>query len=177
MNRATAVTTDDSTGFWRDAYRAHGPAVLAFLTSRLGSRDEAEELLQETFVRALRAGSLKDRTRVRAYLFTTAHNLLRNHHRRQGTSPFRVVEDGGDATEPGEGADGRASLHDLVGRLGEVLAGLPEAHRRAFELGILERVPYREIARRTGWSVAAVKVNVYRARRRVIDALEEYRDA
>ena len=41
--------------FWRNAYEKHGPSLLAFLVSRIRDRDDAEDLLQETFVRALLA--------------------------------------------------------------------------------------------------------------------------
>lgn len=156
------------TAYWRDAYEQHAPAVLAFLRSRLGSREDAEELLQETFVRAMRTRAGGDGvTAVRGYLFTTAHNLLRNHRRRQAVSPLVAADEPPEVAEPGA-PDARARLRSLVARLGDVLAGLPGDHRQAFELAVLERLPYREIAHRTGWSVAKVKVTVYRARRRVI---------
>ena len=49
-------------------------------------------------------------------------------------------------------------------------------HRNAFKLGVLERCPYREIAVRLGWSVSAVKINVFRARKQVIEALQGISD-
>jgi DNA-directed RNA polymerase specialized sigma24 family protein len=50
---------------------------------------------------------------------------------------------------------------------------MPAAHRKAFELAILDKMPYREIARLTGWSISQVKINVYRARKRTIEGLAE----
>ncbi len=164
--QAAAVATE----FWHQAYRQHGSAVLAFLRSRVGSRDDAEELFQETFVRVLRrAAVLDDQRSARAYLFTTAHNLARNHARRRRISPF--VEGLDVEAEAGHGADVRARLRSLVEQLERVLAELPEAHRTAFRLGVLDKLPYQEIANRTGWTIATVKINVYRARRRVVEAL------
>ena len=70
--------------FWKLAYETHGSAVLSFLTSRLRRREEAEDLLQETFIRAIRAGeSLRDAGRVRPYLMTIAHRLVLNEARRK----------------------------------------------------------------------------------------------
>ena len=46
--------------------------------------------------------------------------------------------------------------------------GLSADLRKAFRLGVLERRPYAEIAQLTGWSAAQVKVNIFRARHRVI---------
>ena len=162
--------------FWKHAYVDHGPAILAFLRSRLGQADVAEELMQETFVRAIRSAErLRDANKVRSYLFTTAHNLIRNHHRRTTASPLVPADDEHEIADS-DAADAHARLRSLVDRLTVVLEAMPEAHRRAFELGVLDRIPYREIARQTGWSSSQVKINVYRARQRVIRELAEYFD-
>lgn len=161
-------------GFWRAAYQSHAPAVLAFLQHRLGRREDAEDLLQETFVRAIRSGSF-DGDNLRAYLLRTAHNLWVNRRRR----PRLIVSapaGEGDATfgdVPAEAAspEQEASWSAFREELGRVLAGLSEPHRRAFELGALEQRSYGEIAQITGWSLAQVKVNLYRARKRVIEEL------
>ncbi len=171
----------DRVTFWRSAYEEHGPAILAFLRARLAVRDDAEELLQETFLRAMRAEvGIRDLSRVRGYLFTTAHNLVKSHRRRARVSP--LVPDTAQGEAVGyEATDTHASLRELIDRIGRLLETMPDAHRQAFELGVLERMPYRDIADRTGWSLAQVKINVYRARRRVIaelgDRLGEQREA
>lgn len=162
--------------FWRAAYQSHAPAVLAFLRHRLGRREDAEDLLQETFVRAIRSGSF-DGDNLRAYLLRTAHNLWVNRRRR----PHLVVSaPGGDdaplADVPAEAAspEQEASWSAFHEELRCVLAGLSEPHRRAFELGALEQRSYGEIAQITGWSLPQVKVNLYRARKRVIEELREH---
>ena len=164
-------------GFWRSAYQSHAPAVLAFLRHRLGQREDAEDLLQETFVRAIRSGSF-DGDNLRAYLLRTAHNLWVNRRRRpQVVVPMArpAVEERDDpfAEVPAEAAspEQEASWNAFRKELGRVLADLPEAHRRAVELGALEQRSYNEIAEITGWSLAQVKVNLYRARKRVIEEL------
>lgn len=163
-------------GFWRAAYQSHAPAVLAFLQHRLGRHEDAEDLLQETFVRAIRSGSF-DGDNLRAYLLRTAHNLWVNRRRRpqlvvpaagQGEAPFADVPV--EAASPEQEASWRAFREELR----RVLAGLSEPHRRAFELGALEQRSYGEIAQITGWSLAQVKVNLYRARKRVIEELREH---
>lgn len=160
--------------FWRDAYKAHGADLLAFLTSRAGSRADAEELLQETFVRAIRSGErLRAPERVRGYLFTTACNLLRNRNRRQRISPeVGGVEGLAEVAPSATTADETARLSAICRRLAGALATLPEAHRRAFDLAVVQRLSYQEVAQRTGWSLASVKVNVFRARRGLVDRLE-----
>lgn len=163
-------------GFWRAAYQSHAPAVLSFLQHRLGRREDAEDLLQETFVRAIRSGSF-DGDNLRAYLLRTAHNLWVNRRRRpqlvvpaagEGEAPLAEVPAG--AASPEQEAAWSAFREELQ----RVLAGLSEPHRRAFELGALEQRSYGEIAQITGWSLPQVKVNLYRARKRVIDELREH---
>ncbi len=163
--------------FWHGAYREHGGAVLAFLASRLGRREDAEDLLQETFVKAIRSGQLRDTEKVKPYLFSIAHRLTLNHFRKRRERLFSEEADGVadilERLEDGAGAtpEAEASGRDLADRVKEILLGLPEAHRRAFEAAVLQRRSYREIADRNGWTLAQVKTNVFRARRRVIAGL------
>lgn len=158
--------------FWHNAYRNHAPAVLAYLKSR--TRPElAEDLLQETFVRAIRADEIPDR--VRPYLLTIAHNLMINTYRKKAPTPFSDIgEEAEAALEPASEADATDRAMDLQ-RVHEMLEGalsqLSQDHRRAFELAVLQQQPYREVARRTGWSLAQVKTNVFRARQATIDSL------
>ena len=160
--------------FWRSAYDAHGGAVLSFLARKLGRREEAEDLLQETFVRAIRCGTFREGN-LRGYLLRIAHNLLVSRLRR----PRLVVpaEDGGAFDElpaAGGSPEEAAAWGDLRARLAAVLAELSDAHRRAFELAVLRGLPYAEIAARTGWSAGQVRINVFRARKKVVEALAEH---
>jgi len=164
--------------FWMTTYEEHGSAVMAFLTSRTGRRDVAEDLLQETFVRAMRARpTLPDPGGVRSYLFTTAHRLLLSRHRKkqpflfsevsaQGTQPMEDIVDV-DATSP----DAAADLARFGERLQGVLVTLPPAHRVAFEKAVLQQMTYTDIAQQEGWTLGQVKTNVHRARKRVIAEL------
>ena len=133
-------------GFWRSAYQSHAPAVLAFLQHRLGRREDAEDLLQETFVRAIRSGSF-DGDNLRGYLLRTAHNLWVNRRRRpQWVAPAAGEGDAPLADVPAEAAspEQEASWSAFREELQRVLAGLSEPHRRAFELGALEQRSYGE---------------------------------
>lgn len=178
-----APQPDDS--FWHTAYTAHGPAVLAFLRRRVG-HEEAEDVLQETFIRAIRAGTFRgDHGNARAYLMSTARHVLINHLRRprlvvaaaDAALPTRT-ESGGDALAavPSEDAspEENAAWSAFSRRLDGEIAKLKESYRQAFELAVLQQYSYAEVAQLTGWSLAQVKINVYRARKRVIEGLSEY---
>ncbi len=179
-----AAALESNHDFWRLAYDSHGPTVLGFLRRRMVG-DEAEDVLQETFVRAIRAGSFERGGNLRAYLLTTARHVMINRLRRprlvvssdrlaRGTAgdededPLQEVA--GDAASPEQDAAWSA----FRGRLDKALAKLPPAHRQAFELAILEQHSYAEIAQMTGWSPSQVKINIYRARQRVIAELADY---
>ena len=163
---------------WRTAYETHGPAVLAFLASRTRQRSDAEDLLQETFVRAIRAdGALKEASKLRPYLMTTAHNLLINQYRKRRPVLFSEAES---ATAAAESAESReddpesaTSFEHLSSRLAKILAAMRPNHARAFRLAVLEERPYKEVAKLTGWTLAQVKINVYRARKHAIAELGE----
>ena len=162
-------------------YTQHREAILSYLARRLRDRQEAEDLCQETFVRVLRAKEgIRDPAKTLPYLYRTARNLLINHYRRR-----HVVMRADDMASPidlEQVADNkadtasRARLGELSEKLEIVLGSLSQEHRKAFELGVVQRMVYREIARLTGWSSSKVKVNIFRARKQVTAGLEEYRN-
>lgn len=170
------ATPSPAEACWRSAWELHGEMLFVFLRRRLPRREDAEDLLQETFAKAIRARpeGLPDEA-LRPYLFTTAQRLLSDRRERRGELLFSEVATSGidpdptdlHAISPVEHACGNR----LRMRLRETLGRLPQAHRTAYELAVLARLPYDEIRRRTGWSAELVRVNVHRARRRVLSEL------
>jgi len=175
------------TGSWSKAYRRHGGDIHAYLARRLPRPEEAEDLCQETFLRAMRAeGSLRDPGRLRAYLFSTAHNLLVNHLRRRCLVQAESdIGEGMDLELVAGAGGGEAATSPLMAirdrelsrALAAALAALPPEQRLAFQLGPLERRPYAEIAAHTGWSLSKVKINVHRARKTLMARLGEHAPA
>lgn len=164
---------------WSFAYRRHGGAVRAYLQKRLNSREEVEDLCQETFMRVMGAEArLREPDKLRSYLLSTAHNLLVNHLRRRGLvkveSELGEVVRIEDLAEGGESGDGVQRALDLELALRRELLRLPADQRRAFELGAIQRWPYAEIAAEVGHSVSKVKVDVYRARKELMARLKDY---
>lgn len=51
---------------------------------------------------------------------------------------------------------------------------LTEAYQTAFTLGVIQKASYKEIAEITGWSLAMVKANIFRARHKIATALCEF---
>lgn len=166
--------------YWHGAYQDHAPAVLAYLTSRV-RRPDAEDLLQETFVRAIRAsGSLRQEDKLRSYLLTIAHNLMINRLRKKSPQLFSETRSAGSDTEledelvSDSSPEAEANLSIFEQRLAEVLDGMSPKLRIAFEQAVLRQEPYKRVARANGWTLAQVKINVFRARRQAIAHLAEF---
>jgi RNA polymerase sigma-70 factor (ECF subfamily) len=147
----------------------HAPLV-RFLTRRLGDRDWAEEIAQETFVRAMKQETI---TSERSWLFAVASNLLRDETRRDARQRRRLETlhaqgEGESAAEPEptsmEREEERALARDAVGQL-------VERDRDAL-LMREEGLTYEEIAAALDLSVGSVGTTLSRARRRLMDAYE-----
>lgn len=167
---------------WADAYKQYAPEIRAFLERRLWGRlDEAEDLCQETFARVVSAAvELRDPTKVKSYLMRTANNLLISRLRRGGL--VSADGDSGDGNGPADRADPRAAdphaetqRRELQRKVEELLVQLPQDQRLAFEEGVLQRRPYAQIAREQAWSETKVKICVYRARKKLMAGLKEYK--
>lgn len=163
--------------FWKEAYEEHGGAVLSFLTSRVRKREDAEDLLQETFIRAIRAGSaLRDDSRVKSYLMSIAYRVMIDKSRRKRHLLLLDLvdeESAGrwEAVDASPSPEEEAHLSGLTSRVGEVLETLPAALAQAFRLAVLEQRSYKEIGDLQGWPMSRVRMNVYRARQKVIAVL------
>ena len=167
---------------WSTVYTRYRPDVLGFLQRRLwGRRELAEDLCQETFTRAMGAAvDMDDLRRVRSYLLRTANNLVISHIRRGDLvvteSEFNAEQELGsqvDAKAASPLAD--TETDQLRAKVDELVAELPDDQRVAFERGVLQRVPYTEIAEEQDWTVAKVKICVYRARKHLMAGLQDYR--
>ena len=148
----------------------HAPLV-RFLTRRLGDRDWAEEVAQETFVRALKQDAI---TSERSWLFAVASNLVRDEARRDARRRQRLEllheQSKADAiVEPEPTSMERATEQALARRAVESLA---ERDREAL-LMKEEGLSYEEIAAALDLSVGSVGTTLSRARRRLMEAYEE----
>ena len=151
--------------------RAYQVPVLAFLMRRGASRADAEDLVQETFLRAYRSLHRFDpRQRFAAWLFTIAHRLALNHWR------DRRPGEGGDATATL--ASSRPSPHDEVAAAdaGDRLwdharAVLTPERFTMLWLRVAEDLSPGEIAAVVGRSGVSVRVELHRARRQLQQSL------
>jgi len=150
-------------------FRAYHDPLVRYLTRRLGDRDWAEEVAQETFVRALRQTTL---TNERAWLFAVATNLVRDEARRDIRRRRRLTLLAAEAREmeqvEPESPLERAQEAALARRVVDQLA---ERDRLAL-LMREEGLNYEEIAEALGLSLGSIGTTLARARKRLVSAYE-----
>jgi RNA polymerase sigma-70 factor (ECF subfamily) len=137
-----------------DFYRAHAPAVRAFLISLSRDPHFADDLVQETFIKATRSLDGYRGGSPRAWLFSIARSVFIDAVRRTRAIPVdEVPESGIDAPDTGE---------RLV--IADVLEALPARQRRAILLVDEAGLSYQEAADVMGTTLGAMKVLLHRAR-------------
>ena len=173
-----------STDAFRGFVERHGDVVYAVLRRLVGSPDLAEELAQETFVRAFEGlDGFRGEAGFRTWLVQIAVNLVRDRRRVARRSPTVVsleelrARSDVDADPPEQRPSvepiGRLAQREASARLEQELERLPMDYREAFVLKHVEGLPYEEIARITGQSIGCLKVRVHRARARLKQALAD----
>ncbi|MGQ0539333.1 MAG: sigma-70 family RNA polymerase sigma factor [Gemmatimonadaceae bacterium] len=156
-------------------FKAYHEALVRYLTRRLGDRDWAEEIAQETFLRALRQrgqGEAGGLTNERAWLFAVATNLVRDEARREDRrrQRLRLLADEmrESHVEAPESALERAQEAAMARKAVDALA---ERDRHAL-LMREEGLNYEEIAEALGLSVGSIGTTLARARRRLVETYE-----
>jgi RNA polymerase sigma factor (sigma-70 family) len=145
-------------------YREMRPALVAFFARRVGSRSEAEDLVQDVYVRLATAPDQEVRD-PQAYVFQIAANLVRDRARRAEVRTRYLAaakhDDRAqiDPIDPYRVAADRETLAALV----KALEALPERTRRIFLLYRYEQVSRQAIAETFGISVSAVDKLVHKA--------------
>jgi len=156
-----------------DLYERYSAQIFGYCLNQLGSREEAEDAVQTTFMNAFRGlsrGIVPEAES--AWLFKIAHNVCLSRRRsswRRGRveSPnnFEVLQ---------EIVPGREPVADELIRLQDVLEEMPENQRRAILLREWQGLTYREISAELGLSQAAVETLIFRARRSLAQGLEQH---
>lgn len=148
-------------------FLAHRRELQAYLTKKLKDAETAADLTQEVFLRFVERDATNGTTVLneRAYLFRTAHNLAVDHVRqkaRQKTDAVahdemaRIVDD-----RPSQ--EDEADASQKLGRLGAIVAELPDRTRQIFVLNRIEGLSYAETADRLGISESLVQKHLAKA--------------
>jgi RNA polymerase sigma-70 factor (ECF subfamily) len=151
-------------------YAEHAESLLGFLIYRTADRPLAEDLLADTFERAIKARKRFDRRKAseKTWLYTIALNCLRDHARRVDAERRALERSGAGQSaaslDPTTAVDDR----DAVNR---ALKGLAEEERDAIALRYGAELTIPEIAHLTGLPESTARGRVYGAMRRLRDEL------
>jgi RNA polymerase sigma-70 factor (ECF subfamily) len=155
-------------------YERHSSRIFGFCLSRLGSREDAEDALQMTFLNAQRGlgrGVVPEYEL--AWLFKIAQNVCHNRHqsakRRGRVEAPHDLDSLQDVIASPERGGSAVSLGELTQALGTI----PARQRKALLLREFQGYSYEEIAAELDVSVAAVETLLFRARRAVAHQLEQ----
>ena len=149
----------------------HADALARYARS-LGAREDVEELVQDTFVRAFGSiDAFRGESSLRTWLFTIERRLLmdrRRSERRRGTS---VSIDEHDVPTAHDALDALVA-DEAEGRLRDAVDALSPLQREVFTLRVAEGMAYREIAEVAGTTEGAARVHYHNAMRAIKEKLD-----
>ncbi len=153
---------------------AHHGEIHRYLQRVTGRAGEADDLSQETFLRAFRAfGSLPGDANVRAWLFSIATNLARNHFRSESRRRKAYSEVEASAPKATVTAPESEMVSRETGALVEgIVKGLPVKQRLAFTQRKIHGLDYETIGRSLGCSAETARAHVFQALRKIRRSLD-----
>ena len=164
-----ALQMDEDT--FRAFYDRTARQVWAYLARITGDRTLADDLLQESFYRFLRAErAFTSESHRRNYLFRIATNLAHDRHRHGRVAVHVPVPD---ENAPGALSDGRDLAAETERRtdLARAMATLKPREREMLWLAYAQGSSHEEIAESLGLRKSSIKILLFRARRRLASAL------
>jgi RNA polymerase sigma-70 factor (ECF subfamily) len=161
--------TDGDEHAFRQLFERWSPAIMGLMCRSVRSRQDAEDLVQQTFLRLHRARHDFDGSRtLRPWLYTIAMNLRADFHRRRGRNREFVVEK---MPEPTDEASDIRRLRDAQA-VQVAIEQLSEGSRRVIELHWFEGFTFAEVADILGISRSAAKTRAHRAYQTMRAALD-----
>lgn len=148
-------------------YTRHRSHLLRFVQRYVGSHEDAEDVVQNTFIEAVRcAHRFSGLSKPSTWLFGIALNLARNQVRRRAAERLEMVEEDFMEQLVDTHADPARlyELREITGKVERMLADLPERIRSTFEAVLDGDATYEEAAQRLGIPIGTVRSRVSRVR-------------
>jgi len=176
LQPAAAGPTDPShRAYVTMLFNRHRVSLQRYLT-RLVPPDDAAELMQESYYRLLRHGEMvRIDAMARSFLFQTATNLARDHHRRRAShrAALHVPIDGEEIVEDHLGPDDQLAGEQTRALLERAIAELPPDTRTVFMLHRFRDLTYPQIAEVMSLSARTVARKMAEAIERLSTAMSE----
>ncbi len=157
----------------------HLDALYSFALKLTRARDEAEDLVSDTMLRAFqRWEQYRLGTNIRAWLFTILYHAFVSRKRRVDAREVQPLEDeeGREVFEPVGELDPEGAFYDsfLDEEIVDAIARLPEEYRDAVVMSDLHGLKYGEVARILGVPEGTIKSRLFRGRRLLQARLRDY---
>ena len=189
MNEKELVTRAQAGDFaaFAELINAQKNKIYALVRKLTGNTEDAEDIVQETFLRAIdKIDQFRGESSFGTWLYTIALNLTRAEYAKQKQAELRPIEEylptKGEVGEHSHAGSGLFDWRDphqileskqLSSIIDRVLGDLPYKYREAFILRYFEELPVKEVARVINESEAATKSRILRARLALRDELSE----
>lgn len=153
-------------------YRTYFKDVFLFMRGLASDKHIAEEITQETFVKALKSiGSFDGSKDIRAWLFTIARNSYYSYCRKQKriielTDEKETENTGVSFTEDIENSEQAFLIHSFIHKMSE-------PYKEVFSLRVMGELPFEKIGSIFGKSAGWARVTFYRAKKQIINQMEE----
>jgi RNA polymerase sigma-70 factor (ECF subfamily) len=144
-------------------YRSQRPSLLRFFNRRTADPQEAQDLVQEAFVRMIGVAGGPELRKPEAYLTRIAQNLLRDRAKTRFRRSASTHIPADDAILAGTDQNRLLETRDLLDRLDHAMLELAPDTREIFMAHRLEGLTYAEIAERTGLTIKQVEKAISRS--------------
>lgn len=152
-------------------YRRYAPKIYNFFLRFTGSVEDAEDLLQITFLKIHKARkTYYSGFALSTWIFTIAKNALKDEFKKKKTISLEEIREPASKENP----EYIIEKHSLEKAIQKALSMLPEDQRMIIILSKYENMKYEEIAKVLKTTTGAVKVKAYRAYKSLREYLREY---
>jgi RNA polymerase sigma-70 factor (ECF subfamily) len=151
--------------------------LLSYIRRRVDAPDDAEDILQDVFVRIhANLEHLKDTQSVTAWVYQIARNAIVDYHRKHAAGARALAGFAESAEETGARAQDRPDVvreatDEFTRCLAPLLGELPEHYRQAVTMTELDGMTQKDAAGRVGLSVSGMKARVQRGRSKLKDVI------
>jgi RNA polymerase sigma-70 factor, ECF subfamily len=141
-----------------------------------GDHDEADEVSQDTFVKAYEAlGSFRGDAKLYTWLYRIMMNAVIQRSRKKKSRKTVGLESIENTVETGElSAHDRLEQRETTRIIEKAIETLPKKQREVFLMRFYDELPYEEIAKLTGTSVGGLKANYFHAVKKIGEFLHQY---
>jgi len=164
--------------------KKHQRRVYACAVGMLGDGGDADDAVQETFMRAWRAIARFDgRSQLSTWLYRVCVNVCLNHIRKRkrhdaaDIADPRVPEPKADPAQGGSDPRRALEVRQLQGRIADAVEGLSESLRTTVVMVLIDGMSQKDVAKVLGCSEGTIAWRIHEARRRLRIALAETKDS